>query len=217
MENIGTHYNDGVITMLQHVPWAIVLVAASVVVSALEGEAWMTRKQRLPKQYTSRSAQTSRRGRPRKFGRPSRAVTLTLPEDVLAKLQAIDRDLSCAVVRAMETENGQEPRSRAELTTYGNRAVILVPRSRVLRERTGVELVPTADGRALISMDDRLSVPQLELRLHDALRDPVLDDNDRALFEALVEILRNARQDDGVELRQQQIIVLQRRRAAGRA
>jgi hypothetical protein len=206
-----------VITLLQHVPWTIALVAASVLVSALESETWTTRKQRLPKQYTSRSAQTSRRGRPRKFGRPSRAVTLTLPEDVLARLHAIDHDLSCAVVRAMELDTPQEPRPRAELTTYGNRAVILVPRSRALRERTGVELVPTADGRALISMDGRLSIAQLELRLHDALRDPALNKDDRALFDALVEILRNARQDQDVELRERQIIVLQRRRNGSRS
>ena len=38
-------------------------------------------------------------GRPRKFGRPSRAVTLTLPDDVIATLETIDKDLSQAIVR----------------------------------------------------------------------------------------------------------------------
>ena len=156
----------------------------------------------------------SRRGRPRKFGRPSRAVTLTLPEDVIASLQAIDTDLSRAVVRAMEPLAPREPASPAELASYGNRSVILVPPSRVLRERTGVELVPLSDGRALISMDDRHSIPKLELQLTDALSDPMLDRDNRELFEALVAILRTARQDDLVEVRQQQIIILQRRGAA---
>ena len=40
----------------------------------------------------------SRRGRPRKFVRPSRAVTVTLPDDVIAALQGVDVDLSRAVV-----------------------------------------------------------------------------------------------------------------------
>ena len=40
-----------------------------------------------------------RRGRPQKFGRPSRAVTLTLPEDVIAALGRVDDDLSRAIVR----------------------------------------------------------------------------------------------------------------------
>ena len=36
-------------------------------------------------------------GRPRKFGRPSRSVTVTLPEDVLTRLGGIDSDLALAV------------------------------------------------------------------------------------------------------------------------
>jgi len=44
-----------------------------------------------------------RRGRPRKFPAPSRAVTLTLPEDVLASLGAVDADLSRAIVRIAQT------------------------------------------------------------------------------------------------------------------
>jgi hypothetical protein len=153
----------------------------------------------------------SRRGRPRKFGRPSRAVTLTLPEDVIATLQAIDTDLSRAIVRTMEPLTPREPGAPAELASYGNRSVILVPPSRVLRERTGVELVPLSDGRALISMDDRHSIPKLELQLTDALSDPALDADSRELFDTLVGILRAARQDNLVEVRQQQIIILERR------
>src|SRR5262245_6965694 len=84
----------------------------------------------------------SGRGRPRKFDRPSRSVTLTLPEDVIATLQAIDTDLSRAVVRATRPLAPPTVSSVAELANFGNRAVILVPRSRELRERTGVELIP---------------------------------------------------------------------------
>jgi hypothetical protein len=201
---------------LNHPVLRMAVLAASVAMTPFHAEAVPPMRQSSITRFLSArtpSGNGSRRGRPRKFGRPSRAVTLTLPEDVIATLQGIDADLSRAVVRAMEPLMPREPASSAELASYGNRSVILVPPSRVLRERTGVELVPLSDGRALISMDDRHSIPKLELQLNDALADPNLDHDSRELFEALVGILRGARKDDGVEVRQQQIIILQRRAA----
>ena len=41
-------------------------------------------------------------GRPHKFGRPSRAVTVTLPEDVIGRLSAIDVDLGRAIVAVVQ-------------------------------------------------------------------------------------------------------------------
>src|SRR4051794_33832986 len=49
--------------------------------------------------FAARTPTGNRRGRPRKFTRPSRRVALTLPEDVIASLQAVDPDLSRAVAR----------------------------------------------------------------------------------------------------------------------
>ena len=101
------------------------------------------------------------------------------------------------------------PKPPAELTTYaGNRAVIVVPPSRTLRVRTGVELVPLSDGRALLVFDDRLSISRFELALMDALADPGLQGDDRLLFSTLTDILKNARQRDGVEVSSQNIVVL---------
>ena len=74
-----------------------------------------------------------------------------------------------------------------------------------------MELVPLSDGRALMSLDHRLSVPQLELQLNDGLADPALDEESRTLFETLVEILKKARQDDATELRERHIIILQQK------
>ena len=190
---------------------AVLAVGMATVVAAGEPGALM-RSQAKWRSSAAKSSEGSRRGRPRKFDRPSRAVTLTLPEDVIAALQAIDTDLSRAVVRTTRPLSPvAAPKAPAELASYGNRSVILVPRSRALRERTGVELIPTADGRALISMNERLSVPQFELQLTDALADPLLDDDSRVLFEGLVGILRRARQDDAVEVRQRHVIILHRR------
>ena len=152
-----------------------------------------------------------RRGRPRKFSRPSRAVTLTLPDDVITALRNIDTDISLAIVRAMEPRVSKAPRSPAEITTCGgDRSVIVVPHNRALGARTGVELVPLSDGRALLSFDDGLSVPEFELRLTDALADPLLEEGDRAVFDALAQILRSTRRGKGVDVQQRSIIVLRR-------
>jgi hypothetical protein len=164
--------------------------------------------------YGARTPSGPRRGRPRKFSRPSRSVTLTLPEDVIAALQAIDADVSRAVVRAVQPLVADPPRPLAEVSTFGDRAVIVVPPSRVLRDRLGVELVPLSDGRALLAFDERLSAADIELRLRDAIAEGTLAPDDRALFEALVDILRSARRAEGMTLRQRSILVLHWTRVA---
>ncbi len=159
-----------------------------------------------------------RRGRPRKFGGPSRAVTLTLPEDIIAALASIDRDLSRAVVRIAQPEVGKRPHAPAELASFGRRAVILVNPSRTLERRTGVLLVPLSDGRALISFDETTTPARLELVIRDVLDDHDLPQADAEVFESIADILRSARRSGDVRLQQRNIIVLEsaRRRARGR-
>lgn len=159
-----------------------------------------------------------RRGRPRKFIEPSKAVTLTLPLSVIEALTAIDADLSRAVVRLAQPEMARRPHEPAELATFGGRAVIVITPSRVLERRTGVGLVPLPDGRALISFDQPITVAALELRLDDALEDAALPAADRAVFQGVARILKEARRSRQVTLRQPNIIVLDgRRRRAGSA
>ncbi len=140
-------------------------------------------------------------------------VALTLPEAVIAALRAIDEDVGRAVVRLVHPQLAEAPHPPAELSAFGDRAVILVPHNATLQDRTGVELVPLPDGRALISFDPRLSVQEIELRVCDAVDDPGLPAGDRAMFEALAQILRDARRSGQVDLRERSIIVLHRKRA----
>lgn len=153
-------------------------------------------------------ASTARRGRPRKFSRPSRAVTLTLPEDIISTLKTLDGDLSRAVVRAVEPMMPVAVRPPAELTAYGDRAIIVLASGGSIEERTGAELVPLSDGRYLVSLGDHLTVPMFELRLNDALSDPDMDSADRALFGDLAAILRDARRRGDIQLLEHSIIVL---------
>ena len=185
--------------------WLAVTVLLSTF--ALCPEPTMTTKSTNVRDYLVRAG-AARRGRPRKFNRPARAITLTLPEDTIATLLGIDRDLGRAIVRVVQPLENQPPRLPAELATFGNRSVILVTPSRVLTERTGAELVPLADGRALIAFDDQTTVPQFELRLLDALADPTLPPEERATFSAVADILRTTRRSDRAEVQQRNIIVL---------
>jgi hypothetical protein len=158
---------------------------------------------------SSSKAVAPRRGRPRKFTGPSRPVTLTLPLEVIDALSAIDADLSRAVVRLAQPELSRRPRRAAELATFGRRAVIVVNPTRSLERRTGVGLVPLPDGRALISFDQPTTPAALELMIADALEDRQLPTSERAVFEGIVDILKNARRASNVSLRQSNIIVLE--------
>lgn len=155
-----------------------------------------------------------RRGRPRKFSRPSRAVTLTLPEEVIKALMTVDPDLSRAVVHVTQPELAKSPHPPAELTAFGRHAVIIVNPSRTLERLTGVMLVPLPDGRALISFDEPRTIADLELQIQDLLEDPQVEAADKAIFERVSAILRDARRDHGVAVRRRNIIVLEKVHAA---
>lgn len=158
---------------------------------------------------TSLEGLAPKRGRPRKFPTPSRAVTLTLPEAVIDALAAVDPDLSLAVARVAQPLIARPPHARAELAVFGRRAVIVVHPSRPLERQVGVDLVPLPDGRALISFDQAMTIPQIELTLRDAIDRGGLTTADRQTFEAIVDILASARRSRRVALRQRNIIMLE--------
>ena len=150
-----------------------------------------------------------RRGRPRKFGGPSRAVTLTLPETTLEKLSAIDSDLSRAVVAMTNKKASLNGRPPADLAVFGRRAVITIRPTRSLEQHTGIDLVPLPDGRALIMFDHPQTTAELELLILDALDNAGLDGEDRRVFEGIGAILRDARRSNDVALLNRTIIVLE--------
>jgi hypothetical protein len=156
-------------------------------------------------------------GRPRKFGRASRAVTVTLPEDVLAQLASIDADLGRAIVASVDRTARPHIRIAppAELATFGNHAVILVTPIKALKRIAGVELIPIGQNRALIALDGAHQVPRLELDIRDAIERDGADPVERRALEALADILRDARLSRRLTVEERTIIVLEssRRRA----
>jgi hypothetical protein len=165
----------------------------------------------VPPSPSSGHAVRPRRGRPRKFSAPSRAVTLTLPDHVIDALAGVDSDLSRAIVRLTQPELAKQPHKPAELALFGQRAVIVVNPTRTLEQRTGVNLVPLPDGRALLSFDSSLTPAGFELMIDDALEDKRLSGADRDIFTAIAQLLRDARRSKSVTLRQHNIIVLESR------
>jgi hypothetical protein len=148
----------------------------------------------------------ARRGRPPKFTRPSRTITVTLPDDVLEALAGLDSDVGRAIVRLAMPLGRDHQHPGVEVTTFGSRAVIVVSPTRVLSGMTGVELVPLADGRSLIALDEGMSEPQFELAVRDALDSPGVTALDRSLLEQLAAVLQDARRTGTLMLRR--IIVL---------
>jgi hypothetical protein len=162
----------------------------------------------------------ARRGRPPKFGRPAHAVTVTLPEDIIAVLSRIDEDLSRAIVTlAQPLVADVVAHPPAELARYGDSAVIVVRPLEALVKIPGVTLVPLPDGRALISLDDSMNAYEFELKLRDLVdEDRTLTPRERSAMAAIGDILRTARRTKGLIVHQRNIIVLQstrHRRIAG--
>lgn len=157
-------------------------------------------------------------GRPRKFGRPSRAVTVTLPEDVLRRLVGLDADLGRAIVTLVERKTARvravEP---AEIATYGNHAVIVVTPVNALKRIAGVQLVPIGNGRAMISLERSHSIPQFELGLGDALAQGDISEFERETLASIADILRQTRRSRRVMLEERTIIVLETKRQRRRA
>jgi hypothetical protein len=137
---------------------------------------------------------------------------LTLPEHVIDALAALDPDLSRAIVRLAQPMLAAAPHPPAELATFGKHSVIVVHPSRTLEKRTGVTLVHMPDGRALISFDQPMTIPGLELVIEDTLEDKSLPPADREIFVAIGHILKSARRSDTIILLQRNIIVLETRR-----
>jgi hypothetical protein len=138
-------------------------------------------------------------------------VTVTLPEDVIAALYRLDEDLGRAVVRiAQPLVADVVPHPPAELSNYGDSAVIVTRRLASLEKIPGVTLVPLPDGRALISLDDAISVSDFELKLRDMVDDgSTFDATERAALEAIARILKAARSTKGLTVHERSIIVLQ--------
>ena len=160
----------------------------------------------------STAAQSTRRGRPQKFGRAARLVTLTLPEDVIEWLGGIDADLAWAVVKLHERSARATRRKQTSLADLvqlpGNRALILV-QPEPFKRLKGVSIIPLADGRGFLALEANRGVADLELAVIDRLEISATSAVEREALSKLRALLKQWRQD-GIEFESRAIIVAKR-------
>lgn len=159
-------------------------------------------------------------GRPLKFGRPSQAVVLTLPDDVLVWLRSMHTDPARAIVALFENTNPAAPTARsasrdAELAHLPGGASLIVVDQGLLRGVQGIQLIPLADGRALLALDPRRGMADLELSVLDAAEALPPESAQRARLLALRDDLKGWRTDSSLRFETRAIIVGQQRGSGG--
>jgi hypothetical protein len=145
-------------------------------------------------------------GRPPKFGVPSRAITLTLPEETLTDLLKIDRDRSQAIVKLTKSALGKDespsPRPMVEVVEMvADIGLLVVGPSALLRRIPFLHLVEVSAGRYLMALAPGNDVKSLEIALTDMVDDlPERDERERALLTELLGNLRKLRKKDRVSM-----------------
>jgi hypothetical protein len=159
------------------------------------------------------------RGRPPKFGRPARLVALTLPEDTIVGLKAIDVDLARAVVALLDRAQGRTspvigdwggPVDLAQVNDF--RALIVIDPV-IFRDIPGCSVIPLFDGRAFLALDPGRTLADVELSVADRLEEEAVPDGEREALGALRQALRDWRRDDSLSFHTRSIVLVER--AAG--
>lgn len=162
------------------------------------------------------------RGRPPKFGRPSRVVALTLPEDTIQALNEVDEDTGWAIVKLLEDEPVREARRPkqpdVELVTIAARRSLIVVNRALFHRLPGVSIVPLTATRAFLALEVGRGVSDLELVVIDQLAVRGLAARERRALQSLRRHLAEWRHDHGLAFHTRAIIVVEetapRRRTA---
>jgi len=159
-----------------------------------------------------------KRGRPLKFGRPAKLVTMTLPDDVVTWLASVDADLGWAVVklheRSVKTERKRQNHLADLVQLPGHRALILV-QPEPFQNLKGISIIPLADGRGFLALDAGKGVADLELAVIDRLDAKGLATAERESLQFLRRQLRQWR-EEGTDFESRSIIVAKRTQPSGR-
>jgi hypothetical protein len=135
-------------------------------------------------------------GRPKKFGRPTRAFYLVLPEDTVAKLRLLDSDMATAIVKFVEGAPLNTLPDGVEVTLLTkDKTLLWVGEVPTLKTWPGILLVPIEPGRSLLVLEPHYNLCTFELDLRDALADGTVQPEDLQTLSKLVDILRNLRRD----------------------
>jgi hypothetical protein len=156
------------------------------------------------------------RGRPLKFGRPSRTVTLTLPDDAVEWLQSLHEDPAWAIVGLFERARRPARTSLhavAELVQLPGRRGLILVRPELLRHVRGAAVVPLSDGRAFIALSGAGGAADLEVAILDRLESADVTAAERSQLTEFRTQLR-AWRHEGLKFHPRSILVAERRPAA---
>jgi hypothetical protein len=153
-----------------------------------------------------------KRGRPPKFGRPAKTVTVTLPLDVIDKLRAIHPDLARAIVELVQHRWAEDSPDRVRLREVSpGQYLIVVPYLETLARIDGVRLLPVSAGQYLIVVA-RGRTHHLELNLRDMLEIGTVPPHEEAAVRDLIQLLARYRRQLSIT-EESFLIVLQDRPA----
>jgi hypothetical protein len=158
-----------------------------------------------------------RRGRPSKFGRPSRVVAVTLPEDAIDRLHQVHQDLGWAILTLLDNSpqgparRGSEVRPDVELVSVADRRSLIAVNREVIGDLPGVNTVPLHGNRALLALDIDRGMSDLELAVVDRLADPSIGRQQRQALSKLRTQLRTWRLNPKLHFHTQAIIVVENR------
>jgi hypothetical protein len=165
--------------------------------------------------------ETMKRGRPPKFGRPGRLVALTLPEDVVDWLHAINPDPAWAIVslfqRQHDTRRGhahERTRPDVELVSIGPGRALIVVSQEAFGALHGVSVIPMGAGRAFLALASGKGMSDLELAVLDRLEERGLSETEERGLVSLRDHLRAWRHDQTLSCTSRSIIVVERTRVA---
>lgn len=162
-----------------------------------------------------------RRGRPLKFGRPTRPISLSLPADVIDWLEGIDPDLSSAVVTLFEkfrerAPHGQSPRAPAELVQLPNKRALILVAPHVFDGLDGVAVIRLSDGRGFLALEAGKGYADLEVAVADKVDTPGVSPAQRRELMHIRKQLRDWRQS-GLIFESRSILVVDRQEIGPRA
>lgn len=173
-------------------------------------------RSRMPK----RSGPAGRpRGRPSKFGRPSRVIAVTLPHDAIERLRRVHRDIGWAIMTLLD-EDAPDPSRRpgardgepaVELVTVADRRALIVINREHIRHLPGVSLIPMRGNRAFVALDIDRGMSDLELAVTDRLDESAVDADETRALEDLRTQLTAWRRDHDLKFHRRAIIVVERR------
>ena len=140
------------------------------------------------------------RGRPRKFGEPSKPITVRLPERVLGILNALDPDRARAIAKlahAHVNTDGQGAARPVRLIEFEpGHALIVVRPSAMLRRIPWLRLVEIAPASSILVLPMGMSLENLEIEIVELLESlAAAHESERPLLEELRALIADLRRE----------------------